>query len=144
MIFFFNLRNVYCMYSLESPRWGDSNENTQYTFMLKKIEKVSLLCLLTWLFNKSRKENPQKPTQPSPRSHPRHLVGKRTAQKDITIDITSDSQANSNLPNRRPPASSGSSYPCLEIIFMVPKVFEPLKFDCIKFFGTMKIISRQG
>ena len=26
----------------------------------------------------------------------------------------------------------GSNYPCLELIFMVPKVFEPLKFDCIK------------
>ena len=23
------------------------------------------------------------------------------------------------------------NYPCLELIFMVPKVFEPLKFDCI-------------
>ena len=31
--------------------------------------------------HKSRKENPQKPTQLSSRSHPRHLVGKRTAQK---------------------------------------------------------------
>ena len=30
---------------------------------------------------KSRKENPQKPTQLSSRSHPRHLVGIRTAQK---------------------------------------------------------------
>ena len=35
---------------------------------------------------KSRKENPQKLTQFSPRSHPRHLVGKRTAQKDTIID----------------------------------------------------------
>ena len=26
----------------------------------------------------------------------------------------------------------GSNYPCLELIFMVPKVFEPLKFDCIQ------------
>ena len=26
---------------------------------------------------------------------------------------------------------NGSNYPCLELIFMVPKVFEPLKFDCI-------------
>ena len=26
-----------------------------------------------------------------------------------------------------------SNYPCLELIFMVPKVFEPLKFDCNKF-----------
>ena len=26
----------------------------------------------------------------------------------------------------------GSNYPCLELIFMVPKVFEPLKFNCIK------------
>ena len=24
----------------------------------------------------------------------------------------------------------GSNYPCLELIFMVPKVFEPLKFNC--------------
>ena len=43
---------VYCVYSLESPRWGNFNENTQYTFMLKKIEKISLLCNLTWLCNK--------------------------------------------------------------------------------------------
>ena len=25
----------------------------------------------------------------------------------------------------------GSNYPCLELIFMVPKVLEPLKLDCI-------------
>ena len=25
----------------------------------------------------------------------------------------------------------GSNYPCLELIFMVPKVFEQLKFDCV-------------
>ena len=25
----------------------------------------------------------------------------------------------------------GSNYPCLELIFMIPKAFEPLKFDCI-------------
>ena len=30
---------VCCVYSLESPRLGDSNENTQRNFMLKKIEK---------------------------------------------------------------------------------------------------------
>ena len=53
----------------------------------------------------SRKENPQKLTQLSSRSHPRHLVGKRTAQKDTIIDITSDSQVNSNFPNRWSPAS---------------------------------------
>ena len=49
---------------------------------------------------KGRKENPQKLTQLSSRSHPRHLVGKRTAQKDTIIDITSDSQVNSNFPYR--------------------------------------------
>ena len=54
---------------------------------------------------KSRKENPQKLTQLSSRSHPRHLVGKGTVQKDITIDTTSDSQVNSNFPNRWSPAS---------------------------------------
>ena len=54
---------------------------------------------------KSRKENTQKLTQLSSRSHPRHLVGKRTAQKDTIIDITSDSQENSNFPYRWSPAS---------------------------------------
>ena len=54
---------------------------------------------------KGRKENPQKLTQLSSRSHPRHLVGKRTAQKDTIIDVTSDSQVNSNFPNRWSPAS---------------------------------------
>ena len=53
----------------------------------------------------SRKENPQKLTQLSSRSHPRHLVGKRTAQKDTIIDITSDSQVNSNFPYRWSTAS---------------------------------------
>ena len=26
----------------------------------------------------------------------------------------------------------GSNYPCLELIFMVPMVFKPLKFDCMQ------------
>ena len=33
MIFLFILKMVYCVYSLESPRRGDSNENTQNTFI---------------------------------------------------------------------------------------------------------------
>ena len=68
---------VYCVYSLESPRWGDSNENTQDTFMLKKIKKkISLLCHLTWRYDQ-------------------HSIARNN--------------------------------PCLEHIFMVPKVLEPLK-----------------
>ena len=54
---------------------------------------------------KSRLENPQKPTQLSLRSHPKHLVGKRTAQKDAIKDTTSDSQVNSYFQYRLPPAS---------------------------------------
>ena len=54
---------------------------------------------------KSRQENPQKLTQLSPRSHPRHLMGKRTAQKDAIKVITSDSQVNSYFPYRWSPAS---------------------------------------
>ena len=54
-----------------------SNENTQYAFILKKIEKLFLLCHLT-----SRCNQP-------------HWL----------------------------------ELPCLELIFMVPKVFKPLKFD---------------
>ena len=50
------------------------------------VKKISIKCKaldaspMAHVF-KSRKENPQKPTQLSSRSHPRHLVGKRTAQK---------------------------------------------------------------
>ena len=58
-----------------------------------------------WAMGKRRKENPQKLTQLGSRSHPRHLMGKRTAQKDTMIDITSDSQVNSNFPYRWSPAS---------------------------------------
>ena len=54
--------------------------------------------------SKSRNENPQKLTQLSSRSLPKHLVGKRTAQKDTIIDITSDSQLNGNFPHRWSPA----------------------------------------
>ena len=54
---------------------------------------------------KSRKENPQKLTKLSPRSHPRHLMGKRTKQKDAIKDITSDSQVNSYFLYRWSPAS---------------------------------------
>ena len=69
---------------------------------------ILIMCLSREIGNfsfKSRKETPQKLTQLSSRSHPRHLVGKRTAQKDITIDTTSDSQVNSSFPNRWSPAS---------------------------------------
>ena len=54
---------------------------------------------------KSRKENPQKLTQLSSRSHPRHLGGKKGPQKVTTIDTTSDSQLNSNFPYRWSAAS---------------------------------------
>ena len=40
---FFILEMVCCVYSLESPRRGDSNDNKQHPFMLTKIERISLL-----------------------------------------------------------------------------------------------------
>ena len=55
--------------------------------------------------DKSRYKNPQKLIQLSQRSDPRHLIGKRTAQKDTIIDTTSNSQVNSNFPYRLSPAS---------------------------------------
>ena len=39
MIFLFTLKMVYCVYLLESPRWSDSNDNTQKTFMLDKKKR---------------------------------------------------------------------------------------------------------
>ena len=82
---------VFCVLSLETSHWGDSNV-------------ISFSIKMNFILQ-SRKENPQKLTQLSSRSQPRHLVGKRTAQKDTIIDITSDSQVNSNFPYRWSPAS---------------------------------------
>ena len=79
--------------------------------LIKKSVWQSMICSLMGHYAeaqylcKGRKENPQKLTQLSSRSHPRHLVGKKTAQKDTVIDTTSDSQVNSNFPNRWSPAS---------------------------------------
>ena len=68
------------------------------------FRRISMKCRQRGIL-KIREETPQKLTQLSSRSHPRHLVGKRTAQKDTIIDITSDSQVNSNFPYRWSPAS---------------------------------------
>ena len=38
---FFNMK-VYCVFSLESPQQGDSNEYTQYTIL--KYKKLSQIC----------------------------------------------------------------------------------------------------
>ena len=82
-IFFLFYHGIECLvYSLESPHRGDSNEYTQHTVIVLKIENISLnyryLCpeLMPWL------------------------------------------------------TLSGSNYQCLERISMVPKMFEPLRFDC--------------
>ena len=70
------------VYSLEWPHRGDSNEYTQHTIILLKIENISI--------------------------NYRHLL------PDLVPCL--------NL--------IGSNYPSLEQISMVPKMFEPLKFDC--------------
>ena len=76
-------KNVCCVYSLESPHRGDSNEYTQRAIIVFKIEKT----LLNYC----------------------HLL------LDLAPWLT----------------LSGSNYPYLKQVSMVPKMFEPLKFDCI-------------
>ena len=70
------------------------------SFNKTKLQLKSLTFSNSLTLSLLYKENPQKLTQLSPRSHPRHLVGQKTAQKDAVKDITSDSQVNSNFPNR--------------------------------------------
>ena len=78
MDFFFILKVVFCVYSLDSPLWGDSKENTERIFKWRKQKYIPIM---------------------SP---------------DLALWLTLIS----------------SNYPCLEHIYMVPKVFEPLKFYC--------------
>ena len=62
-------------------------------------------------------------SQESPRSHPRHLVGKRTAQKDTIKDIISDSQVNSYFPYRWSPASlTINIYSYLFLYFYITRI----------------------
>ena len=35
------------LFYIDKVWWGDSNENTQHTFMLEKLKEISLLCLLS-------------------------------------------------------------------------------------------------
>ena len=79
---------------------SDSRVNSffPYRWSPASLTFNNYIYLFLYLYIKSRKENPQKLTQLSSRSHPRHLVGKRTAQKDTIIDITSDSQVKSFFP----------------------------------------------
>ena len=83
MIFFlFNHEIVCCVYPLELPQQGDSNEYTTYNHCVenqKDFPELSLFASWTGAM--------------------------------ITL--------------------SGSNYPCLKQISMVPKMFEPLRFDCI-------------
>ena len=74
---------VCCVYSLELPHQGNSNEYTQHTIIVLKIEKISL--------------------------NYRYLFPELVPW--LTL--------------------SGSNYPCLKWISMVPKMFEPLRFDYI-------------
>ena len=94
-------------------------------FLRKSIDlipKITMAIYISAIYSmtniKSRKENPQKLTQLSSRSHPKHLVGKRTVQKDITIDTTSDSQVNSNFPNRWSPASLSFNNYCYLFLYL--------------------------
>ena len=45
--FLYCTKMVCCVYSLESPRRGNSIENTQHT-SIRNIDTISRLCILTW------------------------------------------------------------------------------------------------
>ena len=85
-IFLFYYEIICCVYSLQSPHRGDSNEYTPHTIILLKIENMSI--------------------------NYRHLLPDLVPRLYL----------------------SGSNYPTLEQMPMVPEMFEPLKFDCIFIF----------
>ena len=98
-----SLYALYWYYLFKKDAWLSSIEQKIMFNCQKEVKSQTATIYLR--FSKSRKEKPQKLTQLSHRSHPRHLVGKRTAQKDEIKHITSDSQVNSYFPYRWSPAS---------------------------------------
>ena len=95
----YNMPSIFSLFEQQIP------ESEWKLFLNQSINSVVEAAWKCEIESKSRKEDPQKLTQLSSRSHPRHLVGKRTSQKDITIDTTSASQVNSYFPNRWSPTS---------------------------------------
>ena len=86
------LKLLLLLYADDTVIFSNDKENFQtcldtfyeYCIMWKlniNFDKTKIVIFNSKSTNKSRKENPQKQTQFSSRSHPRHLVGKRTAQK---------------------------------------------------------------
>ena len=109
--FFFILKIVYCVYSLESPWWGDSNENTIYL-----------------LFN------------PTAFGTAKTLWSFGCSECNRVKENRKNGKAIPNLPPELALwlTLSSSNYPCLKHVFMVSKVLGPLKFDCIyKPLGTL-------
>ena len=86
---------------VEEP-WRTTKKKYIYIYATDADKEINVVCKAVPM---GRKENPQKRTQLSSRSHPRHLVGNRAAQRDTIIDITSDSQVNNYFPYRWSPAS---------------------------------------
>ena len=85
--------------------FGSTKVHSNKMQNIRKYWQQMIKHFLSAVLVKSRQESPQTLTQLSPRSHPTHLLGKRTAQKDAIKDTTSDSQVNSHSPYRRSPAS---------------------------------------
>ena len=98
---FFNMK-VYCVFSLESPQRDDSNEYTQYNISQYKKETHPKLCQICNYGTCSK--GPKNEFEPA-------VVNEPSVFEPLK-------------------SLSGSNYPCLEQIFIVSKVFEPLKFDC--------------
>ena len=68
---------------------GMTSDFTSFSTVFQRHQDDGRMIIKGCLRWKSRWENPQKLTQLSPRSLPRHLVGNRAAQKDTIIDTTS-------------------------------------------------------
>ena len=114
--------NVCCVYSLESHRRCNSNEYTRHTIYV--IDMV--LKFVLGMGSSSYWGLIMTPGQESNRDV--FLISFIEDRKDIPelSHLLSELELWLTL--------SGSNYPCLETVFMVPKKLEPLKFDCMLIF----------
>ena len=135
---FFILIMVCCVYFLENCHNEAIPMRTQHPFMLKKIEKISLFCHLTWHYDLLSLAH----TTPVLNifswflccvyllESPQWGHSNENTQQYLHVK-----ENRKNIPILPPDLALwftliSSNYPCLEHIFMIPKVFEPLKFYC--------------
>ena len=99
---FYNMK-VYCVFSLESPHRGDSNDYTQYTIFnmnKKKHPKLSQICIYGIFPRYSRTAVVNEPSVFKPLKF--YCIFQRKRERECVYVLNKDWHFPENVPDKRP------------------------------------------